>query len=299
MEGLGTVAPVDTAGLKGQVLSVHLGQGEDLRLVVERHDGDGGVGAGAFPGLAERRRAARHLHDDVGTAVLAVAEDEVAAGVGSGQEHVGPVRADKGGSDGVGLADDEASRAVQAGAEQGAESGGACAEDEHGVVGRDTGDARGPVACGEDVADEQGGLVAHRVGDGREPLVGVGHADVFGLPAVDAATERPSAVGVGAVVHIAVAAEEALAAERLDIDRHALARADGTDSGTHLFDDADHLVPHGDAGHSAGHAAVLDVQVAGADAAERDAHDGVARVDEGGARFFEQFETFRPDVGVG
>ena len=44
------------------------------------------------------------------------------------------------------------------------------------------------------------------------------------------------------------------------------------------LDDADHLVADGDALDGAGNAAVFDMQVAGADARERHAHDGVARV---------------------
>ncbi len=47
---------------------------------------------------------------------------------------------------------------------------------------------------------KQGLAVRHRVGDLRQPLVGVGHPDVFGLAAVDAAAQSPAAVGVGAVV---------------------------------------------------------------------------------------------------
>lgn len=159
--------------------------------------------------------------------MLAMCKGEVVAGVGCGQEHVGPVCAHKGGADRIGLANDKAPWPVKPGTEHGAEACGPRAEDEYGVVGRDAGDARCPIARGEDVADEQGGFIAYRVGDGGESLFGMGHADIFGLSTVDAAAECPAAVGGGAVVHIAVPAEEALAAECLDVDCYALPRTDG------------------------------------------------------------------------
>ena len=101
-------------------------------------------------------------------------------------------------------------------------------------------------------------------------------ADVFGEAAVYAAAEGPAAVGVGAVVHPAVFAEEALAAICLHVHGDALAGLHLRDAAPDGLDDADHLVPYRDAGHGARDAPVLDVQVACADARERDANDGVA-----------------------
>lgn len=184
-------------------------------------------------------------------------------------------------------------------AEQRADARGTRPDDEQRILLRNLGDAGGPEACGEDVAGEERRLVAHRVGNARQPLLGVGYAHVFGLSAVDAASERPAPVGVGAVVDVAVAAEETLAAEGLDVDRHAVARAERRDAGADLLDDAHHLVADGNALDGARHAAVEDVQVAGADARQRDAHQCVARVFEAGQGLFAELEASAADIGAG
>ena len=103
------------------------------------------------------------------------------------------------------------------------------------------------------------------------------YTHILRLSAVNATAERPAAIGVGAVVHEAVLAEEALAAEGLHIDRHTVARLDIADLGADLLNDANHLVTNGYAGYSTGHTAVLDMQVASANTAERNAHNGITR----------------------
>ena len=72
-------------------------------------------------------------------------------------------------------------------------------------------------------------------------------------------------------------AVEAFTAEGLDIYRHAVARFHALHIGSRFFHHAHHLVAHGYSGHGSWHAAVLDVEVARADASERDAHNGVGR----------------------
>ena len=133
-------------------------------------------------------------------------------------------------------------------------------------------------------------LVAHPLGDARQALVGVGHSHRLGLPAVYAAAQGPAAVGVGAVVHEAPAAEVALAAEGLHVHRHAVARSHAPHRRAHGLHHAHHLVPHGHAGHRPRHAAVLYVQVAGADACQRDAHQCVALVPQHRAGLLQQLE---------
>ena len=125
------------------------------------------------------------------------------------------------------------------------------------------------------------------------------HANILRLSAVDAAAQRPTSVGISAVVHVTALAEEAFAAESLDIDRHAVADPDMTHLRPDRLDDADHLVTDGDTLDGAGHAAVFDMQVAGADARERHAHDSVARILQGGFRLVEQLEPPVCDIGIG
>ena len=222
--------------------------------------------------------------------MVAVRQHELLEALGGGGQHIGPVGAHEGKAALVHIADDDPPGPVQQHALKGAQAGGPRADDEHCVLGLYLGDARRPVAGGQHVAHEQRLPVAHRVRDLVQALVRIGHPHILGLAAVDAATQGPAAVGVGAVVHPAVAAEIALAAEGLHVHRHPVAGLHGGHGGAHLLHHAHHLMAHGDAGHRAGHAAVLDVQVAGADAGQRHLHDGVPLVLQDRLRFFQQLE---------
>ena len=121
---------------------------------------------------------------------------------------------------------------------------------------------------------------------------------ILGLPAVYAATQRPSTVRIGTVVHISMTAEETLATEGLDINRHTVALLYGGYGTAYGLDYADHLVPDGYALDGAGNAAVLDVQVARADASEGYAHDGITRVLDLGLRLVPHLEASAVDIGV-
>ena len=57
-----------------------------------------------------------------------------------------------------------------------------------------------------------------------------------------------------------------------------------------FFNNADHLVTYGDAGNSARNASVLDVQIAGTDAAQRDPDDGIPRILQNGSWLFLEFK---------
>ena len=79
------VATVNAASLEGEVLAIHVGQGEHLWLVVEGYDGDDGVGACALPCQLESGGSASHFKHTVGTAMVAVALHEVHTFVGRGE----------------------------------------------------------------------------------------------------------------------------------------------------------------------------------------------------------------------
>ena len=113
---------------------------------------------------------------------------------------------------------------------------------------------------------------------------------------------QPSAqppLGSVQFIHKAVFAEETLAAKGLHIDRHAVAHLDIVDLGADLLNNANHLVANGYARHSAGHTAVLDMQVTGANTAERNTHNGITRALQFGLRLIDQLELARGYVGVG
>lgn len=163
--------------------------------------------------------------------------------------------------------------AFQHDAEKGADARGACADDEDGVILGDFGDSGGPEAGGQHIAHEKRLLIGDRVGDLVQALIRIGYPYELSLSTVDTASQRPAAVGVGAVIHEAVLAEETLAAEGLHIHRHPVAGLHCGHSAAHRFHHTHHLMAHGDTGNRPGHRAMLDVQVAGADAAQSHPHN--------------------------
>ena len=90
-----------------------------------------------------------------------------------------------------------------------------------------------------------------------------------------------------------------MAAERLHVDCHAVAGPDRRNGASHGFNHADHLVTDGDARHGARDAAVLDMQVACADAGERHTDNCVPRVEQDGFGLFNQRESSRLGIGIG
>ena len=100
-----------------------------------------------------------------------------------------------------------------------------------------------------------------------QSLVRIGHPDELCLSAVNTATQSPAAVGIGAVVHKAMPAEETLATEGFHIYRHPVAGLHGGHGGADFLHHTHHLMAYSDTGHRPGHRAMLDVQIAGADAA--------------------------------
>ena len=284
-EDLGGIAAVHAAGLEDQVFAVHIGQGKHLRLVVQCNNGDNGVRTGALPCKTEAFVRACHLADHIRAAVRAVQLHELLRVVGRDGEHIGIALAHKAQTGGIRIAQDNAVRVMQHGTQHGADTGRACAEDEHGITALDLGDLRRPVAGGEYIAGKQRLPIGDRIGDAGQTLICVGDPDVFGLTAVDTTAERPAAVGIGAVVDKAVFAEKAVSAEGFDIHRNAVAGLDGLHAWADLLDYADHLVADRDTGHGARHRTVLDVQIAGADTGHGNADNGIICFAENGFRF--------------
>ena len=73
VQDLPAAAAVHTPGLEGQVLAVHIGQGENLRPVVQGHHRYHGVGPGALPGGGEGIPPSGRLEDHIRAAMGAVA----------------------------------------------------------------------------------------------------------------------------------------------------------------------------------------------------------------------------------
>ena len=255
------VAAIDTARLEGQIFAVHFRQRQGLRRVIQRDHRYNGIGSCTLPRKAEGGGCACDLQNYIGTAVCAVGLHKGSALLRCDRQHLGIMLLQKADAAGVLFADNDPLRLFEHNAEQGAYSCGPGADDEDSVLIGDLRDARRPVAGGEDITHQQRLPVGHAVRDPVQPGIGKRHPHIFGLPAVNAAAECPAAVFVGAVVHIAFLAEEALPAEGLNIDRHTVPRFYMGHRRADSLNDAHHLMTDRDARYGAGHAAVLDVQI--------------------------------------
>ena len=169
-------------------------------------------------------------------------------------------------SDIVNIADKDAFRIFQPSAEHTAYSRRTRARDEYVRPFFYVRYFRRPEPRREYVAREQSLSVRDAVGDDRQSAVRVRDADVFRLHSVYAASQCPSAVGKSAVVHPAALAEKAFAAESFHIHGHTVARFHFGDLLSRAHDFAHRFVSDRDAFDRARHAAVHNVQVAGADA---------------------------------
>ena len=298
-QNLRAIAAVHAARLEGQILAVHIGQGQRLWLIIQRHNRHNRIRASALPRQAEGILRTSNFQHHISPSMLAFLAHCGDAILWRNNFHARIVFTHKTGSFGRFLAHDDMLRLFQYHAEQRADSRRSCADNQHRVVGLNLRNPSRPKSRRQHIAYEQRLLVAHAVGDAVKALIGIRHTNILRLPAIYATTERPAAIRVGAVVHKAVFAEETLAAEGLHIDRHAVARLDAADLGANLLNDANHLVANGNAGHGTRHTTVLDMQVAGADTAERNAHNGITRILQFGLWLVDKLELTGGYVGVG
>ena len=276
-QNLRTIAAVHAARFEDQILAVHLGQRQHLRLIVQRHNRHNRIRASALPRQAEGILRTRNLQHNISTSTLAFLAHCGDAILRRNNFHARIVFAYKTGSFRRFLTHDDMLRLLQHHAQQRADSRRSRTDNQHRVIGLNLRNSGGPKSCCKDIANEQCLLIANAIWNAIEALVGIRHTHILRLPAIDATAERPAAIGVGAVVYKAIFAEETLTSKGLHIDRHAVARLDGAHLGADLLNHANHLVANGYAGHSTRHTAVLDMQVAGADTTERNAHNGIAR----------------------
>ena len=87
--------------------------------------------------------------------------------------------------------------------------------------------------------------------------------------------------------------------DSFDIDRYPVAGLGRSDGRADSFYDTHRFVADRNARYGARHAAVLDMQVAGADTAQRYAHNGIARIFQLRLRFVQQLELSSFDISIG
>ena len=170
-ENFGAVAAVHTAGFESQIFAVHIRQGKGLSFVIEGHHGDNGIGPGAFPGQAEGILGTCHFQHHIGAAVVRVGSRECLAVFRFAGQHIGVMLMDEGNSSRVFFADDDSLRLSKKDAHEGAQTRGACADDEDGVFLGDFGNPGGPEAGGQHIAHQKSLLVGDGIGDFVQTLI--------------------------------------------------------------------------------------------------------------------------------
>ena len=88
LQRLLAVAAVNTAGLEGQILAIHIGEGKSLRLIVQRHHCYDCIGTRTLPCKFECALRAGNLQYDIRTAVIAVLTNEIKAIFRRDRQHI-------------------------------------------------------------------------------------------------------------------------------------------------------------------------------------------------------------------
>ena len=185
--------------------------------------------------------------------------------------------ADKLRSGSILLADDNALWLLQHNAQQGANTRRTCTDNQHGILLGDFRNTCCPKAGSKNIAHKKRLFIGNAVGNFVQPLVSVRHTHKFRLSAVNAAAKCPAAMMIGAIIDKALLAEEAFAAERFYVYRHAVTGLHGFYVSADRFHHAHHFMAHGNSRHNTRYRAMLNMQITGADASQRYAHNSITR----------------------
>ena len=147
-QNLLAIADVHVARLEGQILAVHLGQWQHLRLIVERHNRYNRIWASTLPRQAEGILRTRNLQHHIGTSTLAFFAHRGDAILRCDNFHARIVFTHKTGSFGRFFANNDMLRLFQHHAQQRANSRWASTDNQHRIVWLNLGDgaAQNPVA---------------------------------------------------------------------------------------------------------------------------------------------------------
>ena len=196
------------------------------------------------------------------------------------------------------LAYDDLFRVFQHCTQQGADTRRAGSDDENGIVGRNFRDTCRPESGGKNIAYEKCLFIGYTIRNTVQPLIGIRHPYIFRLSAVDAAAQGPASVFVFAVVYISMLAEKAFATKSFHVNRHTVAGLHGGDLLAYLFYNAYHLMPYGNARHGTRDTSMLDMQIAGTDTSQRDAHHGITGAFQFRHGFFYQRKMSVLHIGI-
>ena len=152
-----------------------------------------------------------------------------------------------------------------------------CSYDQYRIVFGNLRNASCPEACGQDITHKQGLFIGHAIGNAVQSLICKRYTNILGLSAIYAASQSPTAIRVGTIIYVTVLAEETLSAEGLYVYSHSIAWLYNCDILSYFFHHSHHFVAYGDARNSTRYTAMLDMQVAGADAAHCHTNYGIGR----------------------
>ena len=268
-----------------------------MRFIIKGHHRHRAIGSGAIPRHAEGISGARHLQHHIRAAVVRICQRKCLADFGGAGQHRRIMGPDEGNSCRVLFADNDPLRFFQQHAHQRTQSCRTGADDQNGVLFPNLADPGSPEAGGQNIPHQKRLLVGDRIGNFIQSLIGIGYTHIFRLSPIDPAPQGPAAIGIGAVVYKAFFAEEAFAAEGLHIHRHPITGTDGGHRFSHRLHHTHHLMSHGDAGYCFWHRTMLDMQIAGADAAQCHPDDGISGVQNLRFFFFGQSKFPLLDVG--
>ena len=284
-KNLFTIASIHTARLKRKVLAIHVGQGKNLRTVIEGHYGNNRVRTSTLPCQSEGVIGTCHFNNHICPAMCAIRLNIRLTLFRRNNLNLRIMHTQEASSLSRLFAYNDTLRMLQTSTKQGTDARRTCAYDKYRIFWLYFRNARRPKARSQNVAHEQGLLIGYSFRNTIQPLIGMGHTDIFSLSSIDATTQCPSSIRVFTIVHIAMLAKKAFATEGFDINRHPIARLNAMHIRPYLLDYSYHLVPDGNAWHGTRHTSMFDMQIAGTDAPKRDAHQGVMRIFQRGYWF--------------
>ena len=194
--------------------------------------------------------------------------------------------------------DDEFLRIFQSGTEQRADTRGTRSQYQHRVLRPDLRNPHCPETRSQHIPHKKSLLERDALRNHSQALIRVGNPDILCLSAVNPAAQRPAAVRIGTVIHIASLTEETGPAESLHVDRHPVSRLHLRHFGAHRLHGPHHFMAHCDARHRPGHGSMLNMQIAGTDAGQLHSYNGILSVPKLRLRFFHQAEIPFRHIGI-
>ena len=173
------------------------------------------------------------------------------------------------------LTDDDVSRILEQGAKQTADPRRASTDNQDSILFRNFRYSRSPESSSKDVANEERLLIAYRIRNLVQAGCSIRNPHIFRLPAIDSASQSPSAMWRSTIVHVSMLAIEAFSTEGLYIHGYSVSRLHMGNPLPYFLYNAYHFVANSNPRYCARHRTMLDMKITGADTAQRYSYDGI------------------------